>query len=243
MIYRIYYNRTMKIVDCSKIDTTAYGLTTECDIYYIHIKVEEHAQIIQDLISHISNSSWLKNLDSTIGYAYQARAKRTIPKMVEKIKKGDTDKITSDSGEYIISYAAHQGLAKQYYHKMIPLAEIWKEKALGNPGFDFHTETPRNILIFGESKYTARGTPHNTALNQIIKFIKEEKDRSELSDLKNFICEQTVQNCINGNKGYAAAFSLRTTTPRNTILFPLKNNLQIKELLQHQELYLIGVEI
>ncbi|MBP3513219.1 MAG: hypothetical protein J6J74_01800 [Elusimicrobiaceae bacterium] len=233
----------MKIVEYGKVNPLAYGLTTACDIYYIHIKVEEHAQIITDLISLISNSSWLKNLDSTIGYAYQARAQRTIPKMVEKIQKGEIDKITSDSGEYIISYAAHQGLARQYLHKIIPLAEIWKEKALGNPGFDFHTENPRNILIFGESKYTTRGTPHNTALNQIIKFIQDKKDSSELSDLKNFICEQTAKNCINGNKGYAAAFSLRTTTPKGTILFPLKNNLQIDKLLQHQELYLIGVEI
>lgn len=233
----------MRVLTSGRVDAAAYGLTTTCNIYYIHLQVDEHAQIIRDLISHIANSSWLKNLDPIIEHAYHARAVRTIPKMIKKIKSGGTDKITSDSGEYIISYAAGKGLELQFNHKRLPLAEMWKEKVLGNAGFDFHTENQQNILIFGESKYTSRGNPHNTALNQIIGFIEKNKDSSELSDLKNFICNETAQNCIAGNKGYAAAFSLRTNTPRETILYPIQNNPRISQLLQHQELYLIGVEI
>ena len=153
------------------------------------------------------------------------------------------DGITKQSGEYLVSYAAGSGLEMQYNHTKIPLAELWKEKVLGNPGFDFHTETPSKIIIFGESKYSSTSTPHMDAVNQIIHFIQEEKDIAELSDLKNFIQQESARNVTTGKKGFAAAFSVNAQDVKRAIVYPLKDTARLATLLNQEEIYLIGVEI
>ena len=47
--------------------------------------------------------------------------------------------IGAEFGEFLVSSVAQSTLEENYQHTKFPLAEIWKEKAKGNPGFDFHT--------------------------------------------------------------------------------------------------------
>ncbi|MBL0255080.1 MAG: hypothetical protein IPQ27_08970 [Chitinophagaceae bacterium] len=50
---------------------------------------------------------------------------------------GITTSVNEDIGEFIVSYSAQLALEIEYSHQRIPLAELLKEKVLGNPGFDF----------------------------------------------------------------------------------------------------------
>ena len=86
------------------------------------------------------------------------------------------------------------------------LQKLWKEKISGNPGFDFHTETPTEFIAFGEAKYRAASNAYNLALKQIKDFIQEKKDLKELSDLKNFVGAKAISNISNLNlKAFIAA--------------------------------------
>lgn len=232
----------MEIIAYEKINNQEYDIHTHCNIYYLHVRLKNHARALADFLTSLIDQSWINKLSVCTKISYESRATRTANAITKKIKKSASDKITKDSGEYLISYAATEALAKQCKYTKIPLAELWKEKNIGNPGFDFHSETPQGIILFGESKYSSTSNPHKNAIEQIIDFISKGKDRAELSDLQNFIKETTAKNFIDGKKGFIAAFSLHTKKPKRTILYPLHDAMQIKTLLQQTALYLIGVE-
>jgi len=233
----------MEIVKSEKINNAQYNITSACEIYFIHIKVDEHEQIIREFINYIQETSWITRLAAVPQAAYKVRADRTIQDIKSKIQAKNTDKITSESGEYIVSYAAQEGLAQVFSHIKVPLAEIIKEKVSGNPGFDFHTESHSNIIVFGESKYKSDGTPHTTAIRQIIDFIRLQKDTSELSDLCNFVSALAGTKTAAGDRGYAAAFTVNAQDKEKAILYPLKDSELMTHFLNKKELYLIGVEV
>ncbi len=233
----------MEILAHERINNKEYNIDTQCHIHYLHIRLPEPQETLKDFLNSMAEESWIEQLDCFTREAYKIRADKTAKNIVEKVKKGATDAIAEQSGEYLVSYAASNGLARQYQHKSIPLAELWKEKSIGNPAFDFHTESPSNIIIFGESKYSSASTPHMKAINQIMRFIQERKDVAELSDLKNFIQEVTARNLLLGKKGFAAAFSVNAKDQREAIIYPLRKSTQLKELFGQTEVYLIGVEI
>lgn len=233
----------MEIVLHKKINNDEYGINTNCEIHYLHIRLLEPTQALEEFLTSISETSWLSQLNIATQKAFRARAMRTVSAILTRIRAHIEDGITKESGEYLISYAANIGLSRQCEHKSIPLAELWKEKVLGNPGFDFHTESPANVVIFGESKYSSTFTPHMNAINQIMRFIKEEKDIAELNDLKNFIRQESERNLLDGKKGFAAAFSVNARDIKHAIIYPLQNAMQLGELFEQAEVYLIGVEM
>lgn len=232
----------MEILECKKLLNSEYGINSKCEIYAIHVKIDDVENRAIEMINIISSTSWISKLSAIAQRCYSARAERTIQKMVYEIFNKVSTPMSAEFGEYMVSISAQDVLEERLNHKKIPLAELFKEKVSGNPGFDFHTETPNDVLAFGEAKYSGTETPYRKALNQIVGFIKKRKDEMELVDLEKFANSKTIDNVTNGTKAYSAAFSLNVKASDKTLKSILKSK-NIKPLLEFLELYLIGVEV
>lgn len=214
---------------------------TSCDINCLHIRIKDFKPIVKEIETNISDTSWINNLDEISKKTFKANAEKTINKIVNEVIAKVTSNINTDIGEYIVSYSAQYALEVVFSHTKIPLAELLKEKISGNPGFDFHTISTANYLIFGEAKFSIDSTPRADALNQIESFINN-KDNGELLWLQPFLDASTKANVINDEKGYAAAFSFNS----DNIITILNNALAsapISEITKHKEFYLIAVEL
>lgn len=88
--------------------------------------------------------------------SFQKRAEDTAKYLANKILKNDGDKITEDSGEYVVSELARAALVSELRYLDIHLAELFKEQVSGNPGFDFYSANNQRVIIFGEAKYNSR---------------------------------------------------------------------------------------
>jgi hypothetical protein len=212
-----------------------------CEINCLHIKIKDFKTIVKEFESHISDTSWINNLDAISKKTFKVNSEKTIDKIVTEIIGGITTNVNEDIGEFIVSYSAQLALKIEFSHQLIPLAELLKEKVLGNPGFDFHTISTNNYLVFGEAKFSLDSTPRARALEQIEEFIGD-RDFAELKWLEPFLDSTTKAHIIEDKKGYAAAFSFNSVS----IITILNNALAsepIKEIIKHKELYLIAVEL
>ncbi|MGH8491602.1 MAG: hypothetical protein ACRERR_00625 [Moraxellaceae bacterium] len=231
----------MKIITIEKIDLKSQGKTTTCNAYYAHVQITDVSSRAQEMINITLDTSWIAPLNSVAKATYEARSQRTIEKLTADIFNLQEDTVTKEFGEYMISHAAQSAL-ETIKHKRAPLAELWKEKVIGNPGFDFHTESELKHISFGEAKYSGSSNPYRDALVQISDFIKLEKDKSELLDLQNFFSEESIENFIKDKKSYTAAFSINAKSPEKIIENAIKSE-NIDQLLLHSELFLIGIEV
>jgi hypothetical protein len=231
-------------MDISKINNanlSSCPTTATCNINCLHIKINDFKPIVKEFEAYISDTSWINSLDEISKITFKVNAQKTIDKIVNEIIAKIATNVNEDIGEFIVSYSAQHALNIKHSHKKIPLAELLKEKVLGNPGFDFHTISSNNYLVFGEAKFSLDSTPRARALKQIEEFIGD-RDNAELKWLEPFLDPTTKANIIKDEKGYAAAFSLNG----NNIITILNNALAsdpIKEIIKHKELYLIAVEL
>ncbi|WP_133259702.1 hypothetical protein [Pseudochryseolinea flava] len=193
------------------------------------------------MIADISNDNWITKLDVIDRASYRAKSQQTVDRLIKEIFSNVSTKLTEEFGEYLISYSATKALEKVYKHVPLPLAELWKERIVGNAGFDFHTESPDDLIVFGESKFSSSKNPHTIALDQIAAFVKAKKDEMDLSDLRRFARQSSVQNVIANHKAYVAAFSLNGKRHRQIFNTALKSE-NINALLCHAELYLVGIK-
>ena len=140
-------------MDIKVIDKKDYKVPspTSCEVNCIHVKISDFKKIVQDFGSHISNTSWINNLDAYERLTFNANMQKTIDKIVNEIIAKVGSNVNTDIGEYIVSFAAQHALHTEFTHKKIPLAELLKEKISGNPGFDFHTVSQSKYLVFGEA--------------------------------------------------------------------------------------------
>ncbi|WP_051891370.1 hypothetical protein [Chryseobacterium sp. JM1] len=226
-------------IDNKLLEKHPVGLS--CNINCLHIKINDFKPIVKEIEINISDTSWINNLDEISKKVFKANAEKTINKIVNDIIAKVSSDVNTDIGEYIVSYAAQHSLEVNFSHKKIPLAELLKEKISGNPGFDFHSISSTNYLIFGEAKFSIDSTPRSEALTQIEKFINN-KDNGELLWLQPFLDDTTKTNIINDEKGYAAAFSFNGANII-TILNNALDSTPIAEIIKHKELYLIAVEL
>ena len=124
----------------------------------------------------------------------------------------------------------------------VPLAELIKEKIVGNPGFDFYSENKNSILLFGEAKYVAKTNAYNKALEQIESFSISGKDINDIASIDRFFSEDALKNANNGDKGYIAAFS-STEIETEKLVRNIQNNEHYKNLSSHKELICVAVTI
>ena len=219
-----------------------YGITTACNVHSIHVKVQDISLRAKEMIDTLSDTSWIKALDFIPRSSYEARAERTIEKLINSILKKVSTTVSSEFGEFLVSVTAQDTLDINYNHNKVPLAELLKEKVTGNPGFDFHTESETNLIAFGEAKYSKIVNKYNSALKQIGGFIDLKKDDAELVDLQYFVSKKAIENYALEKKAYVAAFSINDESPVGVIKKALASK-HVEKLLQYEELYIIGIEI
>lgn len=231
----------MKIKINEKIDAeTIESLNSGTEIFFFHLEIDEITEYSAEMCKIVSDNSWLNDLDKFSKEALENSVNRTIEKLVDIFKKQDNESISSEFGEFMVSLSAQQAL-EELDHTIVPLSELWKEKVSGNHGFDFHTLTHTELVAYGEAKYRSGGNSYNSALKQILKFISENKDLGDRFYLINVIGEEPVNKAHNGQKSFAAAFSLNSSDA-NTILKNILKNENFLTLSNHSsEIYLIGV--
>lgn len=209
----------------------------------IHVQVNNFLDIIDEFETYISSTTWIDNLDEIAQLTFKANVKKTIAKVVNDIiaKVKTSSKLNDDIGEYLVSYSAQKSLEINYKHTLIPLAELIKEKVSGNPGFDYHSISQNNIIVFGEAKFSLNGTPRTRALSQIIDFI-DDRDNAEMLWLQPFLNKYVLKNVVDGKKGYAAAFSYNNYDINKTLVNAINAD-ELDTLINHEEIYLIAVEL
>ncbi len=232
----------MEIISNHKYDLETLDIQSDCEVHCIHVKVIDIERRANQMITTISDESWISKLTARRQKTFRARAQRTIEKLVNDILAKVDNTITEEFGEFMISDTAQLSLELEHSHTKVPLAELLKEKVTGNPGFDFHTESQNNLIMFGEAKYSGESTPRARAINQIAEFIELEKDNAELIILENFVSDEAMDNADIERKGYVAAFSLNSDNP-DLIFKNALNSDAIKNLLEFPELYLIAIQV
>lgn len=232
----------IEVISVKKEKMSDYGKTALGVVYSAHVKVKDIRVRAEEMIEIISNTSWIERLESCEVATFKARSERTINKLVNDILSQVEDEISAQFGEYMISDTAQCILESELNHTKVPLAELLKEKVIGNPGFDFHTESDTNLIAFGEAKYSGDSNPHGSALSQIADFIELKKDNAELIIIKSFVSKTAVEKSLKGKKAYVAAFSINSPTPQKIIINALKSK-AIEKLLNFPEVYIIGVEV
>lgn len=218
-------------------------MNTNNIIWYVVVRVTNIPAYAKEMKEQILDKSWITKLNGWAKSSYEARSKKTIEYLVRNVLDQVKNQVTSDFGEILVSMSAQDALEHFFDHKKLPLAELWKEKTKGNPGFDFHTETKDYYIVFGEAKYRQGNNPYNVALEQIKDFIENEKDKMELVDLKNLVSDNTKQwidTDFGPMKAYAAAFSMKKGT---NLQKNIENSVCLKQLLDQKLIFLIGVEI
>ena len=213
-------------------------------VQFIRIDPEDISVTLADILKVLMDMSWLKNFDEEYERAgYESRAQKTIDDIKEKFNACSDDKVTKDAGEYVVSEVAREAIVSQLSYLSIPLAELLGKKKAGNHGFDFHTANiTTDTVIFGEAKYLSRTSAYSTALPQIEKFIKDRKDIEDLPDLKSFCTSNALNRANNGQKGFAAAFSAKSTSS-DSLINTIKARSDFKALLQYEEIILVAVNI
>lgn len=216
-----------------------------CDIktYFIRINPYPMDETLVFLYNSILDLSWTKIYNTpAVLKGVISRAEKTINDIEKKLKKCEDDSLTSEVGEYVISVLGKQALIDNLEYIDIPLAELWKAKVSGNPGFDFYCESIEEKIIFGEAKYEVGKNAYNSSLSQIVEFIQDEKDCEDLVELEKFVSESAMNNFDAGRKGYASAFSSTSIGDSKLISHILKNE-KFNELLKYDELLLVAVDI
>lgn len=226
---------------------TAYQITDRIQIdkhiTFVRINPTNIELTLKEVFDSLANLNWLNNFDNDwLKEGYQVRADATVKHIAENIIKAGYDKITSNSGEYVISELARLTLINELSYSNIPLAELIKKQKSGNPGFDFYSENPSNILLFGEAKYLANQNAYGRAFEQMVRFINEKADIGDLPDVDKFCSDTSKSNVLKGIKGFAASFASKET-PTKTLVNNIQENEDFKILANFTELVCVAVNL
>ena len=236
----------MKVVSFSQVDTTKYGYAAHSCVYSILVEVQaaNAQQEAANILQIITDLSWVNQFDVIDQQSYLACARPTINKIVESILSQVGNTIEKEFGEYLVSCSAQRALIGTFSHQPIPLAELIKEKISGNPGFDFHTISPQELIVFGEAKYASSHSAYKEAEYQIVDFLRTENQKhlKELKELRRFTGDVPALNVTESKFGVAAAFAIRAQNPSLIISNAIEFS-DFKNLLANSEVYIIGVHI
>ena len=214
------------------------GATADTYISFIEIKnVNEHAK---NLLTEISNTSWIAELNPIAKMSYEETAHQTIAKLVH-IFRSVNNTVSETFGEFMISMSSGNCLKEKQDHSVLPLSELWKEKLSNNHGFDFHTLSPANKFSFGEAKFVSTGNSYTSSAKQVLRFVSEGKDKRDAVHLMHFAQPIAIDNLQKGKRGFIVAFSINSKDHEQILKNSLANN-DIKNLSKCcEELYIIGV--
>lgn len=211
--------------------------------YFLRVQPRDLKETLAHIMGVLSNLAWISRFDEDyMRESFQERVNDTLTDIYTKITMSSTDEVSSDAGEYVVSELAREAIVEKLGYLDIPLAELYNKKKSGNPGFDFHSQSPDEIIIFGEAKYLADRNAYGSGLKQVVKFIGNKKDIKDLADLRDFCSPKALSNASQGVKGFAIAFSSKST-PTDSLVSSIVENKEFVALLQHQEIIIVAVNI
>lgn len=218
-----------------------------CEINYLQVQISDIEKHANELIKTITESSWIEKLDDYSKINYQNKVKQTSLALVEIFRNPIVNNnLAENFGEYVISLDAGKSLEEQLNHIIFPISELWKEKVLGNHGFDFHTETPAKLLNFGEAKYRSSGNAYSVAAEQINRFIAPDirKDQGDINDLHSLgASKESLDNLVNDIRAFTLAYSVNSKD-QDKIEKKVFENAEVKKLIEAKmPLFFIGVQI
>ena len=162
--------------------------------YFLRVQPDDLKVTLSQIFYVLSYLSWISNFDEDyIRESFQERAKATLADIYAKITTSSTDEVSSDAGEYVVSELAREAIVDKLGYLDIPLAELYNKKKSGNPGFDFHSQSLDEVIIFGEAKYLDDRNAYGSGLKQVVRFISDKKDIKDLADLRDFCY---AQKCV-----------------------------------------------
>lgn len=219
------------------------SLEVEPHIRFFRIRPTDIKLTLRSVFESLSNNSWIMKFDNGfLKDTFSVRFQSTIDYISSNIINEEDDSLTSDSAEYVISEIARSTIVEQLEYLDIPLGELIKEQKSGNPGFDFYSMNKSNIILFGEAKYVAAQNAYGRALEQIYRFHTEKRDVADLLDIQNLCPKTSCDEVCNGNKGFIAAFSSKST-PTKRLISNIKKNVNYQRTSSHKELILVAVDI
>lgn len=215
----------------------------EPHIKFLRIKPTDIKLTLKNVLDSLMNLSWLSNFDEDyLVDSYQLRCEQSITHIAANIIKQDDTAVTRSSGEYIVSELARSSVVETLSYLDIPIADLFKKQVVGNPGFDFYSLNLNKNILFGEAKYIAKQSGHLSALEQSCNFYHLKQHITEIADIKDFFCKESLTNCNKDEIGFMIAFSAKSTSTSRFINI-IKNNLHFKELQKFKEIILIAVNI
>jgi hypothetical protein len=233
-----------KIIDpdwgCEHLEVTYDPLIGKVKL--CHVKVSDIEKIAVEMTEHVQNTSWMIKLDKGSKRAYDKTVAETAQKLVRIFKKAAAaDEIAGDFGELIVSIGSARALAKIFNHTQVPIAELWKPQAKQNEGFDIHTVCRKEIINFGEAKYSSNGTPHGKAMSQANDFINRDKHYRDRVHLINLVSDKAIENLDDEMFGIIASFSLNAANPLTVLKNALSNAQKLFSSDNIKSVYLVGV--
>lgn len=201
-----------------------------------------------DTTDGFNHSKWLSFMKQRLSLSKKLLAAHgtifiSIADMRRKIENCDTGKLTKDAGEYVVSELAREAIVSELNYLDIPLAELLGKKISGNPGFDFHSQNnATNTVIFGEAKYVTAHSGYPRAIDQIKVFVDDKKDIADIADLRDFCSADALSRVVDGFKGFAAAFSAKST-PSDRLISAITAKDSFQELLKYEEVILVAVNL
>ena len=229
----------MKVIECKSL-----AHADNKNITFIRIDPENLQDTLSQIIDALMDLSWLSSFDKDyLKSSFKKRAEETIADIKKKFDDSSDDKVTKEAGEFVVSELARESLVSQMSYLHIPLAELLGMKVSGNPGFDFHSQNKTtDTVIFGEAKYNSRNSAYNSALTQVPKFIEAGKDVKQLADLRDLCTSEALTRANKGFKGFAIAFSVKSTASDRLINTIFKHQGFLK-LLPFEEIVIVAVNL
>lgn len=217
--------------------------TIEPHIKFLRIKPIDIKLTLKNVLDSLMNLSWLSKFDEDyLVDSYKLRCEQSIAHIATNIIKQNDSSVTRSSGEYIVSELARKSVVDTHSYLDIPIADLFKKQTVGNPGFDFYTLNSNKNILFGEAKYITKQSGHLSALKQSYNFYTQKQHITEIPDIKDFFCKDSLSNCNKDEIGFMVAFSAKKTTTKNFMKI-IKKNPNYQELIKFKEVILIAVNI
>lgn len=228
------------------VDSNSYNIKInkiiEPNVRLIRVQPNNLNTTLGDILNTLSSMCWISQMSDVLKQAYHVRAQATIDKLNDDFTNGTVSEIISNTGEYIVSELTRSSIVNELNYMDIPLGELFKQKATGNPGFDIFTVNTNEQILFGEAKYVANSNAYINAIKQINRFITEKRDQTDLPDLVQFNIANAISNASNGDRGFIAGFSSTTISDAN-LEQNIKNNAAYKALPKDKEIICVAVDV
>lgn len=215
----------------------------EPHVKFLRVNPTDIKLTLKNVLDSLMNLSWLSNFDKDyLVDSYKLRCEQSIKHIATNIIKQNDSSVTRSSGEYVVSELARISVVDTHSYLDIPIADLFKKQIVGNPGFDFYTLNANKNILFGEAKYITKQSGHLSALKQSYNFYIQKQHITEIADIRDFFCKDSLENCNKDEIGFMVAFSAKKTTTANFIKI-IKKNPNYQELIKFKEVILIAVNI